>query len=209
MKQCVYWSYCSCKPFLSCRILLNDLRRYLVVENMKICYRFSLHRLDLFRRIYRPLISFFMFLGLLCGIFLAVNSDPFISSMMRTAPFGSVSIVGLFTVLFLPFLLAAFAVFISSTWLLFPLCFVRLLSFAYSAKIAILAFGDAGWLVRWLLMFSSAMLLPLFVWFCMRHGDGEKRENLWMDFAICAVLILVIGSLDYHIISPFLVGLID
>ena len=161
------------------------------------------------RRIYRPLLAFLMLLGFLCGIFLTVNSDPSSVSLMRTAALSRVSIVGLLTVLLLPFLLSAFAVYTSSTYLLFPVCWLKAFSFSHSAGMISLAFGNAGWLVRWLLLFSSGLSLPVLIWFCMRHGDGTHRKDLLRDFSVCMVLVLLIGSLDFRVISPFLVKLIE
>lgn len=161
------------------------------------------------RRIYRPLLAFLMLLGFLCGAFFTVDPLPASVSLMRTAASSRVSIVGLMTVLLLPFLISAFAVYTSSPFLLFPVCWLKAFFFSYSAGMISLAFGNAGWLVRWLLLFSSGLSLPLLIWFCMRQGDGTYREDLLRDFTVCAVLILLIGSLDFRVISPFLVKLIE
>lgn len=160
------------------------------------------------RRIYRPLLAFLIFLGLLCGVVLTVDPEPVSLTLMRTASFSRVSIVRLMTVLLVPFILSAFSVYTSSSFLLFPVCAIKAFSFGCCARMVTSSFGNAGWLVRWLLLFSSGMSLPLLIWFCMRHLDGTRRKDLLRDFVVCVVLIFLIGSLDYRVISPFLVKLI-
>lgn len=177
-------------------------------ENMNYGFFSGLHFPILLRRIYRPLLAFFMFLGLVFGFLCSADSTVFLHSLMRPVVCYRVSIVGFICLLLVPFLLSAYAVFLSSP-LLFPLCFAKFFSFAYSAKMLMLAYGDAGWLARWLLLFSSVLSLPVLIWFCMRHVDGRSRENFWRDLGLCTVLLIGIGSFDYRVISPFLVRLID
>ena len=161
------------------------------------------------RRIPTLLLAFSMTIGLISGVFLALNDIPFSVSVMRTAVLIRVSIVGILSVQFLPFLLSAFAVYTFGRFWIIPICSLKAFSFGYTAAMVSQAFGDAGWLARWLLLNSSCMSLPLLIWFGIRHLDGKHQSSLFWDFGLCAALVLWIGSLDYRVISPFLVNLID
>ena len=145
--------------------------------------------------------------GLLCGVLITDKCDPDLLSLMRSAVLSRVSIVGLLAVTFLPFLLSAFAVIFSSPWLMIPISFLKAFSFGYCASAVSTSFGSAGWLVRWLLLFSACCSVPVLYWFWLRHISGSQK-SLWMDLVLCAVIVLLIGCLDYRVISPFLVKLL-
>ena len=146
--------------------------------------------------------------GIFLGHYYASGGNQTYFLLMRMAPSCPVSIVGLISVTFLPFLISAFAVYFSHHELLLPVCFCKAFSFACCAITATRVFGSAGWLVRLLLQFTDICTLPLLCWFWIRHARGE-HEKLWMDIILCGVLVMVIGVVDYCVIAPYLVSLID
>ena len=146
------------------------------------------------------------FLGLLLGSFLTAALGESFFLLMRTAASSRVSIVGLIASSYLPFLFSAFAVYIGKPKLLYLCCFVKALLFASCAYASLTAFQSAGWLVRCLLQFSDILLVPALCWFSIQQVSGEG--SLRRDFSFCTVLFLLAGSLDYCVVSPFLVMLI-
>ena len=145
--------------------------------------------------------------GLFLGLFLASFSDASFFSLMRMAVSCRVSIVGLFAVSYLPFLISAFAVFIRKPRLLYAVMFIKMLLIAFCGLSCLAAYPSAGWLVRILLQFSDLLLVPVLCWFSLRHVCGAG--NLKRDFSFCTALFVFVCSLDYCVVSPFLVMLID
>lgn len=70
------------------------------------------------------------------------------------------------------------------------------------------AYGSAGWLVRWLLMFSDILTLPLLCLFWLRAFSHERSQSLCFAAAV-GVIAVFIGSLDYTVVSPFAAMLIS
>lgn len=145
--------------------------------------------------------------GLFLGTSLAGQAEPASVSLMRAAASRQVSILNLLFVLFIPFLLSAFAVFLSQRWLLFPIALGKAFSFGYTAGLIGCAYGTAWWLVRPLLMFSDCLAVPLLCWFMLRCL-ADHRRALWWDLALCAGITAMIGSIDIVVIAPFLAALI-
>lgn len=146
-------------------------------------------------------------LGFLLGLLIAVNGNPAFFSLMRTAASSRMSIVGLLTVTILPFLLSVIVIVCSRPFLVPVICFIHAFTFGYCACGVAVAFGSAGWLVRWLMLFSAGCTSPLLYWFWLRHISGTAK-SVWNDFAFCAVIVFFITCLDFRFIAPFLANLI-
>ena len=159
------------------------------------------------RRIHGCILAVFWSLGILCGIWTQFYADFYSASLMRSTLSGSVSIVSLLCVTVLPFLISAFAVFLSCHWMLHPIAFCRgfLLSFVSLGITA--SFGSAGWLFRLLLCFSEFVSTPFLYWFWLRCFRGPG-DSFVLTCALMASFCLLTGSIDYCLITPFLGDLI-
>jgi len=146
--------------------------------------------------------------GLLLGVLYSQGADDSYFLLMRTAAASRVSIVGLLTSLYLPFLIAAFFAFIMQPQLMLILCFCKAFIFSCCGYAAISAFGTAGWLVRILLQFSDCCIIPFFFWFCLRNVSGSC-VRMKRDLLFCSLVTLSVVAFDFCVISPFLVKLID
>jgi len=153
------------------------------------------------------LIACFCF-GIQLGQYYASCGNETYFLLMRLASVCPVSIVGLASVTFLPFLFSAFAVYFSHTQFLLPICFLKAFMFSCCAFSATWSFGSAGWLVRLLLQFTDICTLPLLCWFWIRHKSGEL-SRFWQDIVLCGLLVTVVCVVDYCIVSPYLVSLIE
>jgi len=152
-------------------------------------------------------LAFMWFMGSLFGIILTEQSGNSYYLLMRTAASSRVSIVGLIASVYLPFLLSAFAVYTNKPRFIYFICFVKAALLAQGALAVALAFGSASWLARFLLQFTDLLLAPVLCWFVIRLLSGVVA--LKRDFCFCSVIFLMTGSLDYCVVSPFLVMLID
>lgn len=159
------------------------------------------------RRACLVFLALFWCAGIFLGIYAASSVGYSFLPLMRAAIVRRVSIVALFAVLLLPFLLSAFVIFFSQPWLLLLFSFFKAFSFGFCCSAAQLSFGSAGWLVCLLLLFSDICTLPVLYWFWVRHISGDKYA-IGRSLAVSIALVLFFGSLDYCFISPFLSALI-
>lgn len=146
--------------------------------------------------------------GLISGACIAAAASSSLFPTMRAATPGCVSISGLLLATLLPLLFSAFAVYIRQKWLLIPIAFSKAFLFAFLGVAFMSAFGSAGWLVRWLLMFSDILTLPLLCFFWLRAFSQERSQSLCFAVAV-GVIAVFIGSLDYTVVSPFAAMLIS
>lgn len=154
------------------------------------------------------LLPFSWIAGLTCGIFCALRSEAFLFHMMRRVVATPVSIVSLFCISFIPFLITVYSVLISAPWILFLLSFCRavLLGFLMAGFYA--AYGSAGWLMRCLHMICDGFpALCLFVYW--KRLVSGRRFYAFEDTVCFFALHLYMSAVDYYIIAPFFRGLID
>ena len=169
-----------------------------------------LHRdsLQILRKGSTFFLAFFWLSGLICGILVFLSAGNSLIPLMRSALSAPVSIVGLLCVSMLPFLLSVFAVFVSNPRLILLVSFGKAFFFSLVSLGVIQAFGSAGWFVRWLLLFSDSVSLPLLYWYWCRYISGSREFCGWETCGVLS-LGLLIGSVDYCLVSPFLALLIN
>ena len=158
----------------------------------------------IWRKAALPLLAFVWCLCLFLGIRTALQSEGLAALLrhsVRTAP----SLMGLLSAAICPFLLSGLAVYLSETWLLMMIAGVKAFCFGFCACGTILAFGDGGWLVRFLFLFSDYCLIPLLLFYWVRHIQDQAALPELCVYLITAVLICFV---DYWVISPFLVSIL-
>lgn len=160
------------------------------------------------RKLSDAVLAFSFLFGILSGVVLFFAAGVHAFPLMRGSVAGSVSIVSLLLLNYLPFLISAYAVYISKAWLLFPVAFLRGCLFSFVSLGTSVGFGSAGWLVRLFLLFSDALSLPLLYLFWQRHISGDHQLDFWEIFVYLS-LISLIGSIDHRLISPFLASIIS
>ena len=144
--------------------------------------------------------------GMIFGISFSYCSGSLLS-LMRGVVHHPVSIVGLGAVLLLPFLLSALAVFLSHPGFLMVLSFIKAFFFGACAAALDQCFIPIGWFVRMLLLFSDIAGIPVLFWLWLRCLSADK-SSLPGAFLSVLIILLIIGSIDYLVIAPFLVSII-
>lgn len=157
------------------------------------------------RKAFRCYLAFLWCAGLVCGCLAWMWAEDSAVPLMRSVVYAPVSIVGILCVSAFPILISAYAVFLSNFVLLLPVCFGKAFLFSFAALGISQVFASAGWLIQILLLFSSWISLPILYWFWLR--SLSRTANIWEAVFLCSLLILL-GSIHYGIISPFLVRLI-
>lgn len=168
--------------------------------------RFSLGSSDSWRKGSRNYLAFSWIAGLAAGSFAYMASGEWILPLMRSVLYAPVSIVGILCVSLFPILISAYAVFLSNSRLLLPICFVKAFLFSFASMGIWVSFASAGWLMRILLLFTDWTCLPILYWFWLR--SLKHRVGLWETILVCS-LTGFLGSISFRIISPFLVRLIE
>lgn len=159
------------------------------------------------RKVGRFFLAFCWVGGLMCGMwFCSAAGMPLLLRMHPGFP-GPVSIRCMLCTTLLPFLLCAIAVCGSCSAFLYVLAFAKGFSIACVGLAIQAGWGEAGWLMRWLLTFSSLLSAPLLYGFLLRHvgrsGGLTFSRAAWL-FSAAAVL----ASAHSFIIAPMLVRLI-
>lgn len=170
---------------------------------MLLARSFSACLSPVWRKTCRVFLALFWVAGLLCGICVCLLGRSSVSSLMRGAASGAMSIVGLYLVTFFPFLVSAFAVIISWPGLLLPIGFFRAFSYAFTALGITVCYGQAGWLAHILLMFSQWAAMPFLYFFWTRHISGERKLYGW-ELIASALLCIGLGSIEYWFLSPLM-----
>ena len=126
-----------------------------------------------------------------------------IVSLMPLVPSSQLSIVGLCTSAFVPYLFSVFAVYVSVPRMLIPICFGKAFLYAYVSCGVWAAFGQAGWLIHWLLLFVDTMSLPVLLLYWLRHISGTRgyRPGATASYFTALVTIVILG---YGLIAPLL-----
>ena len=154
------------------------------------------------RRRHSPLfLALFYLAGILFGILGGFHSGAFFLPLMHSFHADSVSIVSLICLNFSPFLLSALAVFLSVPNLLLPISFGRGFLYAFVSMGVASWFGSAGWLVRFLLLFSDTLSMPLLYCFWQRHISCDRPLDLWEVFLYFS-LVSLIECAYFQVISP-------
>jgi len=151
-------------------------------------------------------LAFFFLCGLMCGVIACFGCGPEYSSLMRSCSRNTVSIVGLILSLMLPFLIS-YSCWVLNPLFLFPVCFCRAFLFGF-VHFGLCTFcGDGGWLIRWMVCFSDCFSLPFLYFFWYRCLAGRGISQL-CRFTPAGLLILI-GILDFYLISPNVVGFLS
>lgn len=146
---------------------------------------------------------FLWILGLVCGVWFAFSAGESYFSLMRSAPTARTSIISLWGILFLPFMISAFAVLMDTPVLFFSVSFAKSFFLAFTSVGALLAFPTGGWLVRLLLMFSQICISPVLLLFMLQCLSGNK-QSLPGTCAAAGGYAILVASIDHCYIAPFL-----
>lgn len=154
----------------------------------------------------RPLtIALFWLFGLICGYLLACGQSDVFCIMVRSACHYRITVTGIFAALWLPFMIAFFCISIHAPILILPVIFFKALSFSFCSIGIAYAFSDAAWLMRSLVLFSDSIGIIIMILYSLRHCQRFFRSDFKRDSAVFALILLLTGSIDYLIVSPFVV----
>ncbi len=149
---------------------------------------------------YLFLFSVFWLVGFYLGTFVGSVSGISSSLMLRSS-FGSLSIVGLISVIFFPLFVLAFAIYVRRYPLLLLISFFKSFSYGFTSVLILLAFGDVHWFIKGILMFSSTGCSVVFCVLIYRLITGAVTSRSILSGAIWDVLF---GLADFWFVAPLL-----
>lgn len=167
-------------------------------------YVFARKSFPVLRKYGHILLSFCWLSGLAFGVFLFCHASYF--SLMPVTSLRHLSIVDLAVSSFFPFLFSAFSVYISQPVLIFPICFSKATSFSFLFCVVSSFFGSAGWLVGALLFMRAFLLMPVFIWYSMRHISGVASFK-WTEIVWILLFCVFLAVIEHYFLSSFLLDL--
>lgn len=140
------------------------------------------------------------------GVLASAASGNYFFHLMRVAAGCHVSIVGTVASVWIPFLVSLFLIVQSKPLLVYVICFLHVASYSFAGFAINISFGSAGWLVHGMMQFSDLILIPVLLLFsvCVLQNRASKRL-----LCLCIAISVMVGLIDYLMISPFLVNLIE
>ena len=158
--------------------------------------------------IYIILFSLLWSVGLVAGRYLSQKAFLVFPTVFRSACSESTSLIGLIAVVFIPLFTSLLVCRYISVMLIFPIVFLKAVGFGFCSYAICLSFGDAGWLVRYLLMFTDCVSIPLLLWFWVRRLL-MRNNAIMQDFTLALFLLILTAYIDHLYVSPFLALLIN
>ena len=128
-------------------------------------------------------------------------------SLMCNALCKRVSIVGRILSLFLPFFLS-FLFIRKYVFLIIPVVALKAYSLGFCLYCVCSAFGTAGWLIAAICLFTDISCAALFLWFNLSDLQVSQKV-ITCRLTCCLIAVLLLGLLDYRVISPLGVKLLD
>ena len=160
-------------------------------------YSFCVRKWDKF------ILAFSWVLGLMVGGIMFRYGGGNLVSVMPLAARSQPSIFGLLACALFPLLLCAYAVYIGIPLLLYGICFLKAVAFAYLSQAVFTAFGNAGWLLRWLLLFTDTFAAAALYHYCHRHISGVRKWTI-RHFSAYAGFVAVVSMVDHRVVSTLL-----
>lgn len=125
--------------------------------------------------------------------------------LMRGLPMAPVSIVGLLLSRILSVLILAISVWLNYRSVLYIFVFIRALTLCCVSLLVLRAFGDAGWLMRYLLLFSGSILAVGELYLALRGIAAASGFRI--SLIVYALVMFAISIVDLFCIRPFVAGL--
>lgn len=152
------------------------------------------------------LLAFIWCAGIFLGCCVSWCSRSTVAIVFRSAVCSQSSFFGGLTTAVLPFLLTG-AGMMYGRWTIFLIAFLKSFSFGFCGYSIGLSFGAGCWLLWPLFLFIDVAVVPVcFYYWCICLDPGFEHRHKYL--MCCLGYGVLIGSIDYFIISPFLSSVI-
>lgn len=141
-----------------------------------------------------------------CCIFYACNQD--FLSLMGSAVYQPVSIVGILASMFFPFFFVYLSIIANNSVYALIVVFLKAVAFAFTGAMIADRYLSAGWLLRFLFLFSDYCFLPVLIWFWLRQPDAKGILRIRIRLLVIVLLAIVVALINFLFISPLLHSLV-
>lgn len=159
------------------------------------------------RFVYGLVFSLIWSAAMICGACLATKARFDSVSLMRALADSRMSIVLPGVVAILPLVLSAVALRLSCAYLFLPIAGLEAFAFGFAGTLIFNLFGNAGWLMRWLLLFTDSVFVILQLWYWFRCIFKPSSNHSVFSFCVLSGVVLI--SLDAFVVSPFAAMLLN
>ena len=153
-------------------------------------------------------ICFSWILGLCIGFVYSLHISADSLSFFHLIPYNRASLMSLLLIIILPFVISAILIYYSKPFFLFFIVLFKAFCFSFCSCSIIITFGWAGWLIRWLLLFSDSCSVVLWLWFLFRYSVNTT-SCISTDLFLCITASVSVGCFDSCILAPFSVLLLN
>ena len=116
--------------------------------------------------------------------------------LFRSILHNRTTLFGLILVQMLPLLMSCFTFWLRKPEFAYPVIFFKAFSFSYCLFGIFLLYDTAGWMMRWVILFSaSCSILPL-IWFWYRNFP-RRGVSFNKDVCICTFIVILFCLVDY------------
>lgn len=191
--------------------ILRRCAHYVILNNLR--GKCRVHSAVLFSGFLKSARSRLVFL-ILCWCFGAAvgtlcffSAPDLFSSLMRSAAYHTVSIVGVLGVTLFPFLITVMVMRLSREHVVYLVCCIKALLYSLNVLSVYCAFGSAGWLFQFLIMFSEnvSMFLLWILW--IRYFTSTRKLPAPVVGSFL-VIVLLVAVFDLCVVSPFTVSVL-
>ena len=158
--------------------------------------------------LYILLISASWCLGLIIGTFVVSQITYNTLSLMRSCFYERSSIVVYLLILSIPLFLSVITVALAKPLLMVPVLFIKSFVLSVCWFMFYSACGNAGWLTPLTVLFPDIITSIVLLFFIFRNIP-YRRASFVTDYIINLVIVIIIGFIDYSVISPLWLDIIN
>lgn len=168
---------------------------------LRVADYYRLHK----REFFVSFLAIFWFAGVALGIVYAGSVADSLCGVIVNSLFASATLISNLTVQLLPVVITILIFRIKADVLIFPMCIAKGFSYGFCCFGVCAAFGNAGWLVRGLFLFSDSALVLLLLYFWCRYFYKENIAR--KEYITVVIIVLAVSIFDSLMVSPFLASL--
>ena len=150
----------------------------------------------------RLLLAIIWILGILLGLYIAVSLPDNSRQIVAALTQSRVSVVSIIGCFFVPVILSAIVWKVKYLALFFVLAFLKAVCYGFCFCTIGHVFRDAGWLLRWLFLFSDSCSSALLLWFWYRNIT-PMDHRVTKDLFICGIISAGVILFDICYVIPF------
>ena len=155
----------------------------------------------------RKLLSLFLVwsFGLIVGCNLFYTCRLYFLSLMGSVAMQSVSIVGVLASMLFPLFFSYLSIITNNSIYILIVIFLKAVSFGFTGTLLEDLYLTAGWLLRFLFLFSDYCFLPACCWFHLFVAGNKTRIR--SSLIVILIFAVVLTMINFSVISPLLQSL--